>query len=967
MKSENEKKSFFKRIFTDKKEKKLIENDSDTEPAELSDSNKQKNEKQPVAQEQTETEQNPDKPVFKIVGTTQQEDEEEDNPPAEQQEDVYPENNSDNETQEPTENEEAFNAEYGNLEERKPYRKAKSFFNSIFRLGQALNAKPDEFLSDEDITNADTENSYSNTNGNTSQEQSSEEIFNHDNLLSDSPYSEHRRIKAPPPIEDIDMSFASVKKVNGNIFIENNIAPMYTIETTKASFSVEIGKLYPIIFNAYEEYLDPKILKAKREAEKARKQADVPDEEIITKATTVFGNFKIEKEKAEKKNSKENKKIFEKKDYAKIIPEEEEEEDEKEAEKYRLSFLTRREKKKLQKKTVGKQKVPKEKRENMFSYNMAQDLNLLASGTSKAEYEKIGDYEIPQDAKAVMSELNMNIKRLFFRMLIVGGLFFLDFILVFLQRHFSETFADIISDAGMVYCCGNLLLLVIGIGVSFESIRKGLLPLLGGKGSSDTAVSVACIACLIQCLFSFADVSAFYEGRQNLYALLVLFSLTVNSVGKLVMVLRIKDNFRFVLHDRKKYAGAIFNNQKIAEKMVRGTNSPDPIIAYQRKTEFYQNFLKLSYAKDPSENLASKISIWTILIAVITAIIHGLVYRNWSGAFSSLAMVTSLTVPVACMLSVNIPMKKLCRSALLNDAMIVGYPAVKQFSDTAAIMVDSKELYPSSCVQLKTLKPFVPTQILENSLLNVASVLKYTNTSLTYVFSELIEKKEEDLPFVDSVKFEENKGIVGWIGGERILIGRRSLMNKYHIPGLNQIPEKINSEEQLAEQHLYRIYIANAGQLTAVIEALYFPDEKIKAELMRLQDNGVSLLIRTVDPVIQTDMIARDFLLHQNSVKIFPNSLGHICKQSLSEKNKRARCYICTRGKFPSFAGAISGCIKIKSNITRSVMVQLFGIITGLLASVLIALFSAEQGIGTINMLLFMIFWTASAIIVPII
>ena len=980
--------SFFKRLFKNKKEKKLVEEIPEEEPsgthtessapvksADVENNTENLIENNGSTDNHIEVSQPVSaskKPQFKIVGQPQQSQQpEEEN--QEEDSDISAEDyeNLQQENTVADENDETFNSEYGNLDDRKPYRKAKSFFNSIFRFGQALNAKPDEFVSDDDITNADStdEKNYREKHGDgTSMQQG--EPFPSDDILSDSPYSEQRRIKAPPPIEDIDMSFATVKKVNGNIFIENNIAPMYTIETAKSSFSVEIGKLYPIIFNAYEEYLDPMILKAKREAEKARKQAEVPDEEIITKATTVFGTFRLDKEKDKKPTKEVSKKVFEKKDYSRISPEEDEEEDERIAEKYRLSFLSRREKKKLEKK-AGKKKSQKEKKnkDSAFTYSMTRDLNLLASGTSRQEYEKIDDYEVPQDARPVLSEINMNIKRLFFRMLIVGGLFLFDFILVFLQRNFSEELLNLIPDTGMVYCSANLLLLLAGIGASFESIRKGLVPLIYFKGSSDTAISVACVVCLIQCIVAVFNADAFYSGQQNLYALLVLFALTVNSVGKLIMVLRIKDNFRFVLHDRKKYAGAIFNNKKIAEKMIRGTNSSDPIIAYQRKTDFYKNFLKLSYAKDPSENMSAKVSVWTILVAVIASIVHGIIYQSITGAISALAMVTSLTIPVACMLSVNIPMKKLCRSALLNDAMIVGYPAVKQFSDTSAIMLDSKELYPSSCVRLKALKPLVNNEVLEETLLNVAAVLKFTNTSLTYVFSELIDNKIDELPFVDSVKFEENKGIVAWIGGERILIGRRSLMEKYGITGMEETktPLFLQKEKDLADQHTTIIYIADGGQLTAWIEASYSPDPKIKAELLRLQENGVSILVRTVDPVIYAEMIAEDYALHKNSLKIFPNSLGHICKQSISEKSTRARSYIGTRGKFSSLAGAVSGCIKIKSNITRAVMVELLGIIAGLVVSVIIALFSAEQGIGTINMLLFMIFWTASSIIAPLI
>lgn len=73
--------------------------------------------------------------------------------------------------------------------------------------------------------------------------------------------------------------------------------------------------------------------------------------------------------------------------------------------------------------------------------------------------------------------------------------------------------------------------------------------------------------------------------------------------------------------------------------------------------------------------------------------------------------------------------------------MIVGYPAITQFVDTAAIMADSKELYPRSSVKLVALKPYV-TFNLESCLLNAAAVLKVANTSLTYVFLMLLTIKK---------------------------------------------------------------------------------------------------------------------------------------------------------------------------------------------------------------------------------
>lgn len=859
---------------------------------------------------------------------------------------------------------------------KRPRKKKKSLFKSIFKIGQALNAKPDEFLSDDEFSSIQldkTHRKYSKEIGNEATLKSNVSVggvsekgtgeSSTDNISSD-----RIEIKAQPPIEDIDMSFVAVQKVNGNIFIEGDIEPMYTIETASTSFNVEIGKLSPILMNAYEEYLEPEVLEAKK-AEQAKKQAEVLDDEIITQTTTAFD---VKTEKEEKNANGISSDILEEKDDSVIEPEEEEKlEDAEIAE----SFLDEKERKKLERKRAKEEKKKLKKaekaekaekkktvKERLFSdYSTAMDYGAFTT-VGEEEMQKIEDYETPQDARAVMVEINMNIRKLFFRTLIVAIVFILEFGITILQRFFPTILDGIIPNIDMIYCVTSLILLSICVGVSGVTIKNGLMPLLGFKGNSDTAVAVATVATVSQCVISFFDCKAFYHGTQSLYVILVVFALALNALGKMIMMLRIKDNFRFVAQDRRKYAATILNDKKNAEKMVRGTNAADPIIAYQRKTGFYKNFLKLSYAQDPSENMASKFSPLGLVCSVVVAIIHGIMFRSVTGAFSAFAMVACLSVPVACLMAVNVPMRQLCKKVLRSDAMIVGYPAITQFVDTAAIMVDSKELYPRSTVKMVSLKPYVPSPILESYMLNAAAVLKVANTSLTYVFSEVIDKKDENLPYVDSVKFEENKGIVGWIGGERVLIGGRQLMQKY---GIEMPPYE--DEKPFIEEQRNITYLANAGQLVAMIVTSYSPDDKIKKEIKRLEENGVSIIVRTADPNLTSKRIASDYGIHNGSVKILPNSLGKVCKEAINEKSRRARCYIGTRGKFHSLARAVSGCIKIKSNITLAVVIQVIGLVLGILFTTVVALLSGEQGMGAFELLCFMIFWAVAAIIVPLI
>lgn len=849
--------------------------------------------------------------------------------------------------------------------DRKPRKKKKNFFNSLFKIGQALNAKPDEFVSDDipvnvkgkDNSDKDIQKAVNDSSILGSSENSAND--NQANVQQSQQSVAKKEEPVGPPILDIDMSFATVQKVNGNIFIEGNIEPMYTIENNSATFNVEIGKLSPILLNAYEAYLQPEILEAKK-AEQAKKQAEAMDEEIITQATTAFGNSDTDEIKRdnpfdEDVNANESNIHRTRSNSVGVmdtltnkINENQSIRNKKKAEEIKRA----QEQKKQQ---AQKKKQRKTVKEKLFSeYSVAVDYNAIASNEDKVQH--IEDYESQQDAGAVMAEINLNIRKLFFRTLIVGIVFVLQLALVVIQKFFPTLLTGIVPNVQMMFCVATLVLLSVAVGVGGMSVKNGLIPLIGFKGNSDTAVAIASVATIMQSVVSLFDCNAFYNGSRSLYAILAIFALGLNLLGKMTMVLRIKDNFRFVAQDRRKYAATILNDKKNAEKMVRGTNAADPIVAYQRKTYFYKNFLKLSYAPDPSETTAGKFSIISLVISATVAIIHGIMFKNIIGAFSAFAMVACLSVPASCLLAVNIPMKKLCRKALNNDAMIAGYTAVTQFVDTSAIMVDSKELYPSSSVELVSLKPYI-TSNLENYMLNAAAVLKVANTSLTYVFADVIEKKGDSLPYVDSVKFEENKGIVGWIGGERVLIGRRALMEKYGV----ELPP-IDDETAFIEERRNITYLASAGQLVAMIVTAYNADEKTKAEIKKLENEGVSVLVRTADPNLTVESIASDYGLHIRSVKILPNSLGNICKEAISEKSRRARCYIGTRGKLSSLANAITGCIRIKSCITVAVIIQVIGIVLGMLFTSAVALTSGEQGINAFELLGFMAFWVIATI-----
>ena len=374
----------------------------------------------------------------------------------------------------------------------------------------------------------------------------------------------------------------------------------------------------------------------------------------------------------------------------------------------------------------------------------------------------------------------------------------------------------------------------------------------------------------------------------------MLLAFFANNAGKLMMVLRVKDNFRFISSKGQKYAAKIYNDESVANKMLNGAISEQNLIAYQHKTKFPSNFLKISYAPDPSEDLASKLAPVTTAIALGAALLYGLIKASFADACSALALISALSIPISTLLAVNVPVRKLCKSLHGYGAMMAGYPSIKQFCDTTAVMLDAGELFPAESIDLEGIRTFESYNVDESLLCGIA-VLKEGYTE----------------------------------GGKQVT------------------------------------YLSRAGNLAAILVTCYHADPELKSEMQRAEANGISFLIRTTDYNVTEDLVANLYNLFYRSIRVLPTGLGNVLREAQSVTEEQSRSYLITRGKAAGLARAVSGCVKIKQNISLAIVIQLIAVILGLVIAVPLVLYAGVGVMGSMEVMIYAIFWAAAAIIAP--
>lgn len=595
---------------------------------------------------------------------------------------------------------------------------------------------------------------------------------------------------------------------------------------------------------------------------------------------------------------------------------------------------------------------------NLFT---SKGKDTVENRTTAEKVVTVDDYDDENDKESVADEINSNLSKLKFQSFALGVLAVATLFFVFLQRALPSTLgAGYVAP--VIYGVLNLIVILVAGAVSRVALKNGLSSLIKFKGNSDTAVAVSYVCGVLSSIVGLFASQSYFMGKYSYYTVILIVGLLCNSVGKYYMVSRVDKNFKFIADEKKKmYSAKIYTDENIASKMMSGTVVEKPIVAYQHKTDFLTNYLQLSYAPDPSEEAAGKIAPYTTICAIVVAILFGLIKKDFVGAISTLSLITTVSIPICTLMAVNVPMRKLCKTLLKKGAMLCGYQGVNQFCDTSAIMVDASELYPEGSIILNNIQAFNEVK-LDESCLCAAAVLKEVNSPLSYVFDKALQESRMVLPDVESVMYEDGLGLVGWVNGDRILVGNRELMRKYSI----NMPER-NIEETYHHQHKQTTFIAQSGVLVAMLITTYRPSIEISRELQRAEYNGISLLISTSDCNITSEQVSEDFGVFYRSVKVLPTGLGNVCKEVTGVHEEKSRAYLATRGKFTQIARALSGCVQMRTNISISVIIQLIGVVLGIMIMSTIALYAGTSILGTVEMLLYTIFWGIATMIVPMI
>ncbi len=458
--------------------------------------------------------------------------------------------------------------------------------------------------------------------------------------------------------------------------------------------------------------------------------------------------------------------------------------------------------------------------------------------------------------------------------------------------------------------------------VNHRMVGNGVKRLLTLHADADTPPAVCGVLGLLYTATMFAQTAQIADGRAYFLSAAAGLSLLAGALGRQVQVVRIQRNFGFVGNEKqKKYVATVIEDRKVTEALgfPDGENGT-PRVVYYRRVPFLSKFLDTSYAYDPADRVMRWFAPLVLGVALVCAVGFGLLFPDrWDRAWLLFVTAVLLTMPSWSMFAVQRAMARSCRKALRKGAVIGGFAAAEQFGDrTKAVILEAAELFPKDQVKLHGIKTFSGTRI-DEAITDAAAVMIAAKGPLSPIFHRLIENRTDILREVDSLAYEQDMGLSGWVGGRRVLIGNRRLLENHGV----DVPTK-EYEDRYVRDDRCVVYLSTGGELSAMFVVSYLANDAIKKQLRALERAHVRIVVRTCDPNI-TDALMCDVMeLPVRSVEVLSAGEGRVYESLLADTQvQRAEAVLASGGHAVSRVFGIVQSCRMRRGVWAALISQM--------------------------------------------
>lgn len=495
--------------------------------------------------------------------------------------------------------------------------------------------------------------------------------------------------------------------------------------------------------------------------------------------------------------------------------------------------------------------------------------------------------------------------------------------------------------------------------VNSSAVGGGLMGMFKMHANSDTLAACAVLAAVGQGVVVVADPKLADPTQMNLYFSIASLAMLFNGLGKMTMINRILSNFRIIAGRGNKKALLAVESDEFCREFVKGDSTRRPVIAYGVRSDFFTDFLALSYSDKYDVGINRAVAPVCLGGAVVVCAVAYILTGSPLSAVSALTAVLCVCATLSSTFIENVPLSKLTKKLTPQGGMVSGNKAVETFCDTKAVVLTENDLFAPGNVRLNGIRAF-PNARIDEAILDAASVLCAIDGALGPVFLDMIGGNRKLLKKVDNIVFENGMGVSAWVDSRRVLIGNRRLMTNHGII----LPAEAQAKPNQAAADSEPLFLSNSGEACAQFVVSYHIDDELALQLDNLARLEKQLIVYTTDANITAEKIWELYGYPADLVRILPAE-WHARYQKMSEPREKAIAEIaCTDGNSATLVKSILACVAARSSILSATVIQLIQIVMGYAIVTFMAFMGSIGTLGVLQVCLYQLFWFVAIFIV---
>ena len=206
--------------------------------------------------------------------------------------------------------------------------------------------------------------------------------------------------------------------------------------------------------------------------------------------------------------------------------------------------------------------------------------------------------------------------------------------------------------------------------------------------------------------------------------------------------------------------------------------------------------------------------------------------------------------------------------------------------------------------------------------------------------------------------YEDKLGVSARIHSQKVLLGNRTLLENH---GVN-VPD-ISLEEKYTSTGKRALYLAVCGKLAAMFVVSYAVDLNLRPFLKKLEDSGVSIIVRTNDVNVTEDLLSRGFGIPKTAFCVLGSVAGRLFSRRRNEVSDSAPAKLGHNGNAFTMLRAVTAAAALVKNADFGVILQIALSVLGFAVCAILA--ATSSGLGSFTALLVAAAVSAAAYFVP--